>query len=388
MQHVRTDRRSWAHALMKRVLVAGGAGFIGSNFVRHLLSGGDVRARVLDKLTYCGNLDNFPAGYWKDPRFEFIRGDVCDRKTVRKALRDVDAVVNFVAETHIDRSIDDVAPFVRADFVGTYVLLDEFRRSPCGRFVQISTCEVYGSARRAPMDEQHPIEPQSPYAATKAGADRLCYSYFKTYGLPIVVLRPFNAYGPNQYPEKVIPFFFTSASENRPLYVYGSGRNTRDWTHVADLCGAVERTLTAPAQRVAGEVFNVGSGEEWSSLQIAEAVLEYLGGPKSLIRHIKDRPGHVERLVCDTRKTSRVLGWKAKTRFNAGLEQTLDWYGENPGWWRKIMRRKGYQEFYQRWYEQTLGQGKYEVQRTKDKANGQKSQVQSLKSKVGSAVVR
>jgi dTDP-glucose 4,6-dehydratase len=353
---------------LRRILVAGGAGFIGSNFVRHVVSGTDWRVRVLDKLTYAGNLANFPDSYWKDSRFEFVRGDVCDHRVVRRALEDVDAVVNFVAETHIDRSIDDVSPFVRTDFVGTYVLLDEFRSNPCDRFVQISTCEVYGSARQVPMTEDHPIEPQSPYAATKAGADRLCYSFFRTYGLPIVILRPFNAYGPNQYPEKVVPFFFTQALQSRPLFVYGSGRNTRDWTYVEDLCGAVARALRVPAGRVAGQVFNVGSGEEWSSLDIAEVVLGYLGRPASLLRHIQDRPGHVERLVCGTRKTSSVLGWKAGTRFDAGLEKTLDWYAANAAWWRRIMRRKQYQDFYRRWYEQTLGareEPKAEVRRQK-----------------------
>jgi dTDP-glucose 4,6-dehydratase len=338
-----------------RVLVTGGAGFVGSNFVRHLLASRDWRVRVLDKLTYCGNLDNFPRNYWQNPRFEFVRADVCDRAAVRMALRRVDAVVNFVAETHIDRSIDDVAPFVSTDFVGTYLLLDEFRRNPCDRFVQISTCEVYGSARSVPMDECHPIEPQSPYAATKAGADRLCYSYFRTYNLPVTILRPFNAYGPNQYPEKVIPFFFTNALANTPLYVYGSGRNTRDWTHVSDLCRAVQLALEAPAKKVVGEVLNIGSGEERSSLQIAREITGYLGKPAGLVQHVADRPGHVARLVCDTRKARRVLGWEASIRFADGLRRTLEWYEANPAWWQKIRRRREYRQFYERWYGQALG---------------------------------
>ncbi len=335
---------------MPKALVTGGAGFIGSNFVKLVLAERGWRVRVLDKLTYCGNLDNFPKALWQDPRFEFVRADVCNRSAVREALKGVDAVVNFAAETHIDRSVDEVAPFVRTDFVGTWVLLDEFRRRPAGRFVQVSTCEVYGSARTVPMDESHPIEPQSPYAATKAGADRLCYAYYRTYGLPITILRPFNAYGPNQYPEKVIPFFFTSALENRPLFVYGSGRNTRDWTYVTDLCRAVWAAVTAPAGKVVGEVFNIGSGEERSSLQIARAIVRYLGRPAGLIRHTKDRPGHVARLVCDTRKSSRVLNWRAETGFEAGLRATLKWYEANRVWWQRIRRRKAYQDFYRRWY--------------------------------------
>ncbi len=205
------------------------------------------------------------------------------------------------------------------------------------------------------MSESHPIEPQSPYAATKAGADRLCYSYFCTYGLPVTILRPFNVYGPNQYPEKVIPFFLTNVLENRPLYVYGSGRNTRDWTYVADLCRAVKAAVEAPAEKVAGEVFNLGSGEEHSSLQIARELLHHFGKPAGLLQHVNDRPGHVKRLVCDPRKAARVLGWKAATRFSIGLKQTIEWYLANRPWWQKIRRRRAFQEFCRRWYGSALG---------------------------------
>ncbi|MFO7652008.1 MAG: GDP-mannose 4,6-dehydratase [bacterium] len=342
---------------MPRILVTGGAGFIGSNFVRHLLEQKGYRVRVLDKLTYAGNLGNFSPEMRRDPRFEFVRGDVCSRSTVESAMKRCDAVVNFVAETHIDRSIDDVRPFVQTDFVGTSVLLEEFRRRPCDRFVQISTCEVYGSARRVPMAEDHPLEPQSPYAATKAGADRLCAAYASTYRLPITILRPFNQYGPNQYPEKAIPFFYTSARADRPLYVYGSGRNTRDWTHVADLCRLVQTVLEVDRRKVAGEVFNAGSGEEESALDIARAVLRYLGKPASLIRHTNDRPGHVQRLVCDTFKTRVDLGWRPTIKFREGLEQTLRWYDEHPAWWQRITRRRQYRDFYRRWYLGTLKAG-------------------------------
>lgn len=338
-----------------KVLVTGGAGFIGSNLVRHLLAHRSYRVRVLDKLTYAGSLDNFPSWFWKDRRFEFVKGDIRDSRTVAEALSGCDAVVNLAAETHIDRSNVDVRPFVMTDFMGTWVLLDEFRRNPRDRFVQVSTCEIYGSACSVPMAEDHPIAPQSPYAATKAGADRLCHSYVETFALPIVVLRPFNQYGPNQYPEKVIPFFFAQARVGNPLYVYGCGRNTRDWTWVSDFCELVQRVLEIKRDSVAGETFNVGSGEERDALQIARHILGYLGRPASLLVHVKDRPGHVERLLCDVRKTRRILGWEARTSFDVGLRRTLDWYRDNEWWWRKIVRRAVYQRFYRHWYLRILG---------------------------------
>jgi dTDP-glucose 4,6-dehydratase len=340
-----------------KVLVTGGAGFIGSNLVRHLLAQKGCRVRVLDKLTYAGNLDNFPPALLKDRRFEFIRGDICAQATVRDALRGCDAVVNLAAETHIDRSNVDVRPFVRTDFVGTSVLLEAFRQRPLDRFVQVSTCEVYGTARRVPMAEDHPIEPQSPYAATKAGADRLCRSYIEAYGLPVVVLRPFNQYGPNQYPEKVIPFFITRALAGEPLYLYGSGRNTRDWTYVTDFCRLVQRVLEVRRDRVAGQFLNAGSGEETSALDIGRAVLRALGKPSSLLVHVRDRPGHVERLVGDSRKAKRLLGWTTTTGFAEGIGKTLRWYLQNRGWWLRLVRRKQYREFFHQWYGRTLGAG-------------------------------
>jgi len=338
-----------------KVLVTGGAGFIGSNFVRRLMVKSGWSVRVLDKLTYSGNLANFPDRFWRDSRFEFVKADIRNREAVRKALSGCDAVVNFVAESHIDRSIGDVESFVQTDYLGTYVLLEEFRRNPVDRFVHISTCEVYGTAKSVPMTEEHPLDPRSPYAATKAGADRLCMAYHYTYGLPVTILRPFNQYGPNQYPEKVIPFFYTQARQDKPLLIYGSGNNTRDWTYVPDLCRFIELVLRTGLKKVNGRVFNAGSGEEKSSLDIANAILDYLGKPRSLIRHIADRPGHVERLVCDTNKSEKELGWKARTGFASGLEQTLGWYETNEHWWKKVVARAEYKEFYNRWYRKALG---------------------------------
>jgi dTDP-glucose 4,6-dehydratase len=339
---------------MTRILVTGGAGFIGSNFVRALLKTPSYRVTVIDKLTYAGNPANLKSVV-KNPRFRFVKGDIRDRPLVRRLLRQVDQVINFAAETHIDRSIYDLDPFVNTDFVGAYVLLSEFRRNPRERFVQISTSEVYGSAQTAPMTEDHPLDAQSPYAATKAGADRLAYSYYRTYDLPILVIRPFNNYGPYQFPEKLIPFFITSAIDDRPLLVYGSGRNTRDWVYVEDCCAALRRALEVDVRKVKGQVINVGSGKEASVLDIASIILEQLGKPASLLRYIADRPGHVERLISSTRKSKRLLDWKAATAFAGGLKKTVAWYQENPGWWQEIRRRPQYQEWYREWYNKSLG---------------------------------
>lgn len=339
---------------MRRVLVTGGAGFIGSNFVHQLLKNRRCHATVIDKLTYAGNLANLKT-VMDHPRFEFVRGDIANRSLVRSLLRKTDQVVNFAAETHIDRSIYDLDPFVHSDFIGAYVLLSEFRRNPRERFIQIATSEVYGSAQSSPMGEDHPLDVQSPYAATKVGADRLAYAYYRTYNLPIMIIRPFNNYGPYQYPEKLIPFFITSAMEDKPLLVYGSGRNTRDWVFVNDCCQAIQNALEADVKKLQGEAINVGSGEEASVLDIADVILKYFGKPKSLLRFIADRPGHVERLISSTDKAKRLLHWRATTRFAKGLRQTIAWYEANPQWWQAIRRRPQYQEWYRAWYEKTLG---------------------------------
>jgi len=337
--------------IMKRVLVTGGAGFIGSNFVKELLKEKKYQVIVLDKLTYAGNLDNFPSEVMKNPRFEFVRGDIAVRKDVQKVFKRVDIVINFAAETHIDRSIANIDPFVHTDFIGSYVLLEEFRKKPKDRFIQISTSEVYGSAQEVPMTEEHPIAPQSPYAATKAAADRLAYSYYKTYRLPIIVVRPFNNYGPNQYPEKLIPFFIANAMEDKPLYVYGSGKNTRDWLYVRDCVQALKKILEIDIENIKGEVFNLGSGKEYDVLEIAKIILDYFGKPKSLMKLVTDRPGHVERLISSTKKVKRTLKWQAQTNFSEGIIETIKWYENNQWWWQKIRKRKEYQRFYKEWYE-------------------------------------
>lgn len=339
---------------MVRVLVTGGAGFIGSNFVKKLLADPKYEVVILDKLTYAGNLENFSEKIRQDPRFIFFKGDIALRKNVYEAMKNVDKIVHFAAETHIDRSVINIDPFVRTDFIGTYFLLEEFRLNPCDRFIHISTSEVYGSAQTVPMNENHPIAPQSPYAATKAGADRLVHSYFKTYNLPLVIIRPFNNYGPNQYPEKLIPFFTTNAFEDKPLFVYGSGKNTRDWLYVEDCCDAIKKILEININKVKGEAINLGSGSEVDVLEIANLILKSFNKPKSLIRHIKDRPAHVERLIASTDKAKKLLGWKAKIDFKNGIQQTISWYQRNPDWWQKIRKRKEYKRFYREWYEKLL----------------------------------
>jgi dTDP-glucose 4,6-dehydratase len=329
----------------RRVLVTGGAGFIGSNFVHHLLSQPvEYDVVVLDKLTYAGNEENL-ATYRQDPRLSFIRGDICDRQTVCEAMRGCQWVVNFAAETHVDRSILDPGAFVRTDVEGTYTLLEVARELGVERFVQISTDEVYGNAEAPdgtsrPSLETDALKPLSPYAASKAGADRLAFSYWATYGLPVVVTRCSNNYGPYQFPEKQLPLFISNALADRPLPVYGDGANTRDWLHVWDHCAALLTILNAAAERVDGEVFNIGGGEERSILQNARLVLSLLNKPESLIRFVPDRLGHVRRHAVDPAKLRARLGWQPRIDFARGLAQTVEWYTANAEWLGQILDRE------------------------------------------------
>jgi dTDP-glucose 4,6-dehydratase len=335
-----------------RLLITGGAGFIGSNFVKHILKRRrDIRVVVLDALTYAGNLDNFSKDMWKDTNFCFFHGDIRDETLVRNLVRNVDRVIHFAAETHVDRSIDNSAPFISTDVKGTQILLEAIRRQPVERFIHISTSEVYGSAEKVPMDEEHTLKPMSPYAAAKAGADRLAYSYFFTYDLPIIIIRPFNNYGPNQFPEKLIPLFITNAIENKPLPVYGTGKNTRDWIYVKDSVKAFEKLLDIDIKTIKGEVINLGSGKDIDVLSITDIILCELGKDKSLVRLVEDRLGHVKRHVSSTDKAKKVLGWVAEKDFNEGLVSTVKWYKENEEWWRKIKEgKREYKEFYEKYY--------------------------------------
>jgi dTDP-glucose 4,6-dehydratase len=329
----------------RTILVTGGAGFIGSQFTRAALRAlPDARVVVLDKLTYAGNLDNL-SDLSADERCTFLRGDICDPAIVNEAMRGCDWVVNFAAETHVDRSILDASAFIRTDVEGVYVLLEAARRQGVARFLQISTDEVYGNAQAPdgawrPSLETDPLLPRSPYAASKAGADRLAYACWATYGLPVIITRCSNNYGPYQYPEKQLPLFITNALAGRPLPVYGDGQHTRDWIHVADHCAALLALLRAPAELVLGEVFNIGGGEERSILENAQLILKQLGRSESLITFVPDRPGHVRRHAVDASKLKERLGWSPTIPFAEGIAETIAWYRARGDWLRGVLARR------------------------------------------------
>src|ERR671934_282368 len=321
----------------KRILVTGGAGFIPSNFIRHLLRETPWEDMSLDALTYAGNVDNL-RDVMSHERLSFVHGDIRDEELVRDVVSEVDVIVNAAAESHVEKSIEEGGrEFVTTNVLGTQILLDAIRAEPAERFILISSSEVYGTAERAPMDEEHPLNPRSPYAATKAGADRLAYSYFVTYGLPIVIVRPFNNYGPRQHPEKVIPRFITQALQDEPLTIHGDGHASRDWLYVDDDAEAIEAIIAADLDAVAGEVLNVATGVDISIERIADSVLDALGKPRSLKAFVTERPGQVDRHIGSTEKMERLTGWGARTSFEEGLARTIAWYRENEVWWRGIL---------------------------------------------------
>jgi len=324
--------------MAKRVLVTGGAGFISSNFIRHLLAKTPYEVVSLDALTYAGNLENL-SDVMSHERLSFVHGDIRDAELVRDVVSEVDVIVNAAAESHVEKSIAEGArEFVTTNVEGTQILLDAIREAPVERFILISSSEVYGTAERAPMDEEHPLNPRSPYAATKAGADRLAYAYVVTYGLPIVIVRPFNNYGPRQHPEKAIPRFITQALRDEPLTVHGDGHASRDWLYVDDDAEAIEAVIAAPLDAVAGEVLNVATGVDIPIAEIAERVLDALGKPASLKSFVTERPGQVDRHIGSTEKMERLTGWRARVSFDEGLARTIAWYRENEAWWRGIMQ--------------------------------------------------
>jgi dTDP-glucose 4,6-dehydratase len=332
----------------RRLLVTGGAGFIGSNFVhRWLGSHAGSHVVVLDALTYAGrreNLDGLPAS-----SLTFVHGDIRDPKAVAKAMAGCDAVINFAAESHVDRSIEQPGEFIQTDVYGVFVLCEEAKRIGVKRFIQISTDEVYGEVLEGQSTEDSPLMPRSPYAASKAGGDRLAYAYFATYGLPVVVTRCSNNYGPRQYPEKLISLFVTNAIDDEPLPVYGDGRNRRDWIYVDDHCAALELLLTQPG--IEGETFNIGAQHELDVLAITDTLLGLLGKPRTLIRHVEDRPGHDRRYAVDSSRLTRLTGWRPEVPFADGIRRTVEWYRANVAWWRPIKQGE-FRAYYERMYGQ------------------------------------
>jgi dTDP-glucose 4,6-dehydratase len=330
-----------------KILVTGGAGFIGSNFVKDLLFKYPHYEIVnLDKLTYAGNLDNL-SQVKDNSNYRFIKGDICDQRVVEDIVKDkVNVIVNFAAETHVDRSIYDPKIFVETNVLGTQVLLESALKFKTERFIQISTDEVYGSSIKGRFTESSLLSPNSPYAASKASADLLTRSYHKTFGLAALIARSTNNYGPHQFPEKLIPLFITNALSDKELPLYGDGLYVRDWLYVEDHCKALDMVLH---KGEVGQIYNIGGNCEKTNLEIAELILKRLNKPKSLIKHVKDRPAHDRRYALDSSRIRDELGWKPDTSFEKGLAETVDWYIANQEWWEKI-KTGGYLEYYRKHY--------------------------------------
>ncbi len=324
---------------MRTLLVTGGAGFIGSNFIEYWATRyPEDKIIVLDALTYAGNPDNFPENIKSSEQFEFWYGSVTNDELVNVLVSKADIVIHFAAESHVARSIFDNKIFYMTDVLGTQTVANSVLKHyrTVERFIHISTSEVYGTALFCPMSEEHPLNPMSPYASAKAGADRLVYSYWATYDIPAVIVRPFNQYGPRQHMEKVIPRFITSALKNEPLTVHGDGTAHRDWLYVEDTCERLDIVINAPLVKVKGEVFNIGSGFDLDILSIAKMILKVTERDESLITFIGDRPGQVRRHISSTEKAEKVLGIQKGRSFEDGLAQTIEWYKNNEGWWRRI----------------------------------------------------
>ena len=329
-----------------RLLVTGGAGFIGSNFIRRILNATGAEVINFDCLTYAGNLENL-RDVESNPRYRFVRGDITDQRQVDAALEGVDALLNFAAETHVDRSINDPSLFLRTNVLGTQVLLEAARQHGIARYVQISTDEVYGSlGPEGKFTEGSPLRPNSPYAASKTAGDLLVRAWFKTYGVPAIVTRCSNNYGSYQFPEKLIPFFITLLRENKPVPVYGDGMNVRDWIHVDDHSRAIEAVLLRGRP---GEIYNIGGGNERTNIEITKMLFSFLGKPESLMKFVPDRPGHDRRYAIDDTKVRRELGIAPKVPFEEGLRQTVRWYLENEEWCRAVQSGE-YLKFYDQWY--------------------------------------
>lgn len=317
-----------------RLLITGGCGFIGSNFIRHIL-GKYPKYQVLnlDKLTYCGNLCNLKH-IINDKRYTFVKGDICDRKIADKLIKDSDVVINFAAETHVDRSINDSTGFIHTNVYGVHNLLEAARNNKLKRFIQISTDEVYGSIKRGSFKETSPAHPNSPYAASKAGGDHLAMAYFTTFKVPVIITRSSNNFGPYQFPEKVIPLFITNLLGDKKVPLYGDGLNVRDWLYVLDNCKAIDIVLHKG--RI-GEVYNIGGGVEIKNIQLTEVILELLGKDNKMVKYVTDRLGHDRRYSLDFQKM-RKLGWKPETDFYKAIKDTVEWYKNNREWWERLKK--------------------------------------------------
>lgn len=337
---------------MKNILVTGGAGFIGSNFIKYSLNNFDYNIVNFDKLTYAGNLENLVDVEFND-KYKFVKGDICEKEEVEKAVREneIDTIINFAAESHVDRSILGAKEFINTNVGGTHVLLEVLKDNKLEKYLQVSTDEVYGSLpedkKEIKFTENTPITTNSPYSASKASADLLCNAFHHTFDLPILITRCSNNYGPYQFPEKLIPLMIAKAMEGEQLPVYGDGKNIRDWLYVDDHCSAI---MTVLKNGKAGEVYNIGGNNEWYNIDIVKLILKKLNIPEDNIKYVKDRPGHDRRYAIDSTKILTELGWKPEYDFETGIELTINWYKKNTDWWKKVMSGE-----YQKYYEENYG---------------------------------
>ena len=322
---------------------------MGSHFVKYILNKyPDYTVVNFDKLTYAGNLDNLK-DIADNPKYKFVKGDICDADAVAKAVKEneIDVIINYAAETHVDRSVMDPIAFLKTNIFGTYNLLEAVKKFNLKKMIQISTDEVFGSVEDGLFSESSPFAPSSPYSAAKAGGDLLCHSYWTTYQTPVVVTHSCNFYGPNQYPEKLIPLFVTNLLEGKKVPVYGDGKNVREWIYVDDHCDAIDAVLHKAEP---GSMYNIGSGNEIENIEITKLILEYLEAGEEMIEYVKDRPGHDRRYAIDASKIKKELGWEAKVDFKEGLKKTVEWYTANEWWWKKL-KDGSYMEYYQRQYK-------------------------------------
>ena len=338
---------------MKNILVTGGAGFIGSNFIKYSLNNFDYNIVNFDKLTYAGNLENLVDVEFND-KYKFVKGDICEKEEVEKAVREneIDTIINFAAESHVDRSILGAKEFINTNVGGTHVLLEVLKDNKLQKYLQVSTDEVYGSLpenkKEIKFTESTPITTNSPYSASKASADLLCNAFHHTFDLPILITRCSNNYGPYQFPEKLIPLMIAKAMEGEQLPVYGDGKNIRDWLYVDDHCSAI---MTVLKNGKAGEVYNIGGNNEWYNIDIVKLILKKLNISEDNIKYVKDRPGHDRRYAIDSTKIMNELGWKPKYDFETGIELTINWYMKNVDWWKKVMSGE-----YLKYYEENYGE--------------------------------